>query len=540
MPYNLNYFDGRAFITLADGVVDQQASSSLYLIGKDVTSYGTIQNDNFLWLTENFAGTIEPVNKVQGQLWFDKSLSVLKPKVYDGAEWRTIGIVTAGVTSATNATLGDFWYETSAGQLFIKNTLSNYSLIGPEAVPGFGTTKFVSTKVIDTVNGEHACIVMYADGIILGAISNDDFDVKPSEAVYLAGIPHVGRGFNFASGTSISSDDVYLKADVAEVISARWSFTNSSGIGIGTSTIYSSEAGNLTLQSTNRSVVVNASEFRPGSSLTTLGNSSNKFAKVYTSEINAGSSVTSANLVGKFILNSSSKIEPGTDGTISFGAANARFATLFSKGLNSGGTTEEGTITGAWKLGAGSSLDVSGGSFVSATSDANTVTALINVISPKLNAGSPSTNGTFVGQWSFGPGSSLTLPIGTTSYYADIAERYASDEQYESGTVVMFGGTSEVTIANVRSTPAVAGIVTTEPAQVLNSELSDSVAIALVGRVPCKVTGNITRGNLLVVSHIPGVLTTSLFPSPGTIVAKAMENYNSPNVGVIEVMVTRG
>jgi hypothetical protein len=540
MPYNLNYFDGRAFITLADGVVDQQASSSLYLIGKDVTSYGTIQNDNFLWLTENFAGTVEPVNKVQGQLWFDKSISVLKPKVYDGAEWRTIGIVTSGVTSATNATLGDFWYETSAGQLFIKNTLSNYSLIGPEAVPGFGTTKFVSTKVIDTADGLHACIVMYADGIILGAVSNDDFDVKSTEAVYLAGIPHVGRGFNFASGASISSDDIYLKADVAEVITARWSFTNSSGIGIGTSTIYSSEAGNLTLQSTNRSVVVNASEFRPGSSLTTLGNSSNKFAKVYTSEINAGSSVTSANLVGKFILNSSSKIEPGTDGTISFGAANARFATLFSKGLNSGGTTEEGTITGAWKLGAGSSLDVSGGSFVSATSDANTVTAIINVISPKLNAGSPSTNGTFVGQWSFGPGSSLTLPIGTTSYYADIAERYASDEQYESGTVVMFGGTSEVTMANVHSTTAVAGIVTTEPAQILNSELTDSVAIALIGRVPCKVTGNIARGNLLVVSHIPGVLTTSLFPSPGTIVAKAMENYNSPNVGVIEVMVTRG
>jgi hypothetical protein len=540
MPYNLNYFDGRAFITLADGVVDQQASSSLYLIGKDVTSYGTIQNDNFLWLTENFAGTVEPVNKVQGQLWFDKSISVLKPKVYDGAEWRTIGIVTSGVTSATNATLGDFWYETSAGQLFIKNTLSNYSLIGPEAVPGFGTTKFVSTKVIDTANGVHACIVMYADGIILGAVSNDDFDVKSTEAVYLAGIPHVGRGFNFASGASISSDDIYLKADVAEVITARWSFTNSSGIGIGTSTIYSSEAGNLTLQSTNRSVVVNASEFRPGSNLTTLGNSSNKFAKVYTSEINAGSSVTSANLVGKFILNASSKIEPGTDGTISFGAANARFATLFSKGLNAGGTAEEGTITGAWKLGAGSSLDVSGGSFVSATSDANTVTAIINVISPKLNAGSPSTNGTFVGQWSFGPGSSLTLPIGTTSYYADIAERYASDEQYESGTVVMFGGTSEVTMANVHSTTAVAGIVTTEPAQILNSDLTDSVAIALVGRVPCKVTGNITRGNLLVVSHIPGVLTTSLFPSPGTIVAKAMENYNSPNVGVIEVMVTRG
>lgn len=534
MPYNLNYFDGRAFITLADGVVDQQASSSLYLIGKDVTSYGTIQNDNFLWLTENFAGTVEPVNKVQGQLWFDKSDSVLKPKVYDGAEWRTIGIVTAGVTSATNATLGDFWYETSAGQLFIKNTLSNYSLIGPEAVPGFGTTKFLSTKVIDTANESHACIVMYADGIILGAVSNDDFDVKSTEAVYLAGIPHIGRGFNFASGASISSDDIYLKADVAEVITARWSFTNSSGIGIGTSTIYSSESGNLTLQSTNRSVVVNASEFRPGSSLTTLGNSSNKFSKVYTSEINAGSSITSANLVGKFILTSSSKIEPGTDAAINFGAANARFATLFSKGLNAGGTNESGVITGQWAMGAGSSL-----SLENATLIADTLAAPI-VSTPKLSAGGTTSNGVFEGQWVFGTGSSLTLPIGTASYYADIAERYASDQQYEPGTVVMFGGISEVTIANVHGTPAVAGIVTTEPAQILNSELTDSVAIALVGRVPCKVTGNITRGNLLVVSHIPGVLTTSLFPSPGTIVAKAMENYNSPDVGVIEVMVTRG
>lgn len=540
MPYNLNYFDGRAFITLADGVVDQQASSSLYLIGKDVTSYGTIQNDNFLWLTENFAGTVEPVNKVQGQLWFDKTASVLKPKVYDGAEWRTIGIVTAGATSATNATLGDFWYETSAGQLFIKNTLSNYTLIGPEAVPGFGTTKFVSTKVIDSTGGSHACIVMYADGIILGAVSNDDFDVKSTEVVYIAGIPHIGRGFNFASGASISSDDVYLKADVAEVISARWSFVNSSGIGIGTSTIYSSETGNLTLQSTNRSIVVNATELRPGTSNTILGNSSNKFAKVYTSEINAGSSVSSANLVGKFILSSSSKIEPGTDGSISFGAANARFATLFSKGLNAGGTSEAGTITGQWQFGAGSSLSLANATLIVDTLSAPTVSAATSVTTPKLSAGSWWSNGIFEGQWTFGTGSSLTLPTGTRSYYADIAEKYASDKQYESGTVVMFGGTSEVTLASIANTSAAAGIVTTEPAQILNSDLKDSVAIALVGRVPCKVTGNITRGSLLVVSHIPGVLTTSLFPTPGTIVAKAMENYNSPDVGVIEVMVTRG
>jgi hypothetical protein len=101
-------------------------------------------------------------------------------------------------------------------------------------------------------------------------------------------------------------------------------------------------------------------------------------------------------------------------------------------------------------------------------------------------------NGQFEGQWSFTAGSSLALPAGTRSYYADIAERYTSDQQYESGTVVMFGGEQEVTVANIPSTTKVAGIITTEPAQVLNSELENSVAIALVGRVPCKVTGVIS------------------------------------------------
>jgi hypothetical protein len=560
MPYNLSFFDGRAFITLADGVVDQQASSSLYLIGKDVTSYGTIQNDNFLWLLENFAGTVEPVNKVQGQIWFDKNSTVLKPKIYDGGEWRTFGLTTAGASSSTNATVGDLWFDTVKNQLFVKNTLSSYTLIGPEAVPGFGRTRFSSRTVLDTGNNLHACIVMYVDGTVLGAVSNDEFFVNTADEIYLAGIEFIGRGFNFVSGASVSTDDEYLTATQNATIAGRWAFTSINGIGIGTSTIFSSESGNLTLQSLGRSVVINANELRPSGSTVTLGSSSNKFAKIYSSEINAGSSISSANLVGKFILAASSKLEPGTDSSISLGAANARFSTLFTKGLNSGGINEEGIITGAWKLSANSSLDATLGTFVTngvssdlvnantiaattisaTTIDANTVTAFINVITPKLNAGSVSANGQFEGQWSFTAGSSLALPEGTRSYYADIAERYTSDQQYESGTVVMFGGEQEVTVANIPSTTKVAGIITTEPAQVLNSELENSVAIALVGRVPCRVTGVISKGDMLVVSRTPGVLTSAAVPTPGSIVAKAMEFYNSNEVGVIEVMVTRG
>ena len=533
MPYNLNYFDGRAFITLADGVVDQQASSSLYLIGKDVTSYGTLQNDNFLWLLENFAGTVEPVNKVQGQIWFDKNSSVLKPKIFDGGEWRTFGMMTSSATPSSNATVGDLWYDTSKDQLYIKNTLSNYTLIGPEAVPGFGKTRFSSRSVLDTGNVSHACIIMYADNQVLGAVSNDDFDVNTSDEVYLAGITHIGRGFNFAAGAKVSSEEVFLRAEANEVITGRWSFTNVNGIGIGTSTIFASESGNLTLQSPNRSVVISASELRPSGSAVTLGNSSNKFAKVYTSEINAGSSVSSANLVGKFILSSSSKIEPGSDSAINLGAANARFATVFTKGLNAGGTSEEGVITGSWKLDTDSTLDVSLGNFVSANANVNALTAG-RIQTRFITAGSTATTGLIEGDWSLTSGSKLR------STYADIAEKYSSDAQYEPGTVVMFGGNKEVTVANLPGTTKVAGIVTTNPAQILNTELQDSVAIALVGRVPCKVVGTIFKGDMLVVSDIPGALTSAVSPKTGSLVAKAMEFYNSTEVGVIEVMVTRG
>jgi hypothetical protein len=590
MPYNLNYFDGRAFITLADGVVDQQASSSLYLIGKDVTSYGTLQNDNFLWLTENFAGTVEPVNKVQGQIWFDKNAGVLRPKIYDGSEWRTFGMMTAGLTGSVNAAVGDFWYKTDTDQLYIRNS-SNYSLIGPESVPGFGRTKFLSSRVLDAGNDPHACIIMYADGVILGAISNDEFDVGTAEELYSAGITFVGRGFNFVSGATIKSEDVYLKSATNEVITGRWRFSNVDGISFGSSAILENSSDNLVLQATGKSIILTATDIVPVNNSTLLGSAANKFAKVFASEFNAGSSISSANLIGKFILATSSKLEPGNDGAISLGAANARFGTLFTLGVNAGGTTENASITGNWALSAGSSINTTAGTLAVSSMSAETITttvinaesvvtpsisiqsasvsagltantistpsltaatisstnigADVNVSAPRvtsqlISAGNANATGEFEGKWSFRSGSTLALPAGTTASWADIAERYGSDQQYESGTVVMFGGTSEVTIANLPSTTKVAGIITTEPAQILNSELENSVAIALVGRVPCKVVGIIFKGDMLVVSDIPGVLTSSAMPKPGSIVAKAMQYYSSEEVGVIEVMVTRG
>jgi hypothetical protein len=131
----------------------------------------------------------------------------------------------------------------------------------------------------------------------------------------------------------------------------------------------------------------------------------------------------------------------------------------------------------------------------------------------------------------------------TSARYADLAEKYTADAEYAPGTVLIFGGTAEVTVSAVNSDVRVAGIVSTNPGFLMNESLDAEflVALALTGRVPCQVVGNIVKGDRLVSSDQPGVATV-LDPDkyqPGCIIGKALENYNSQETGIIEVAVGR-
>jgi hypothetical protein len=129
----------------------------------------------------------------------------------------------------------------------------------------------------------------------------------------------------------------------------------------------------------------------------------------------------------------------------------------------------------------------------------------------------------------------------TTAQYADLAEKYQSDLDYEPGTVLIFGTDTEVTISTVYEDNRVAGIVTTNPAYLMNSA-ADGVAVALQGRVPCRVVGTICRGDMMVTSNVPGVATACMppvGPHIGTVIGKALQNYDSDEVGIIEIVVGR-
>jgi len=127
------------------------------------------------------------------------------------------------------------------------------------------------------------------------------------------------------------------------------------------------------------------------------------------------------------------------------------------------------------------------------------------------------------------------------TYAADLAEYYEGDAVYEAGTVLIFGGDKEVTTTTKYADTKVAGVISNNAAYIMNGACpGDKNLLALAGRVLCKVVGKIEKGDLITTSEIQGVACAVIGDAKtGTILGKALENYNSEHVGTIEVAVGR-
>jgi len=210
--------------------------------------------------------------------------------------------------------------------------------------------------------------------------------------------------------------------------------------------------------------------------------------------------------------------------------ANATFAT------SAGSATTAGTVTtnaqpNITSVGTLSSLAVTAnitGGNLSVSTGTITVGNIVNA------------NGNGVGNI----GSSTTyfntvFAKATSAQYADLAEKYEADQQYESGTVLVFGGEKEVTANSGDTDTRVAGIVSQNPSYLMNSGLSvaNAVAVALLGRVECKVNGPVRKGDLLVTAG-NGRARVNNNPPAGTIVGKSLADFDGDQ-GTIEVVVGR-
>jgi hypothetical protein len=134
--------------------------------------------------------------------------------------------------------------------------------------------------------------------------------------------------------------------------------------------------------------------------------------------------------------------------------------------------------------------------------------------------------------------------LASSAQYADLAEKYLADENYSPGTVVIFGGSSEITITTQSHDSRVAGVISTEPAYLMNDNATQGnlwLPVALTGRVPCRVQGPVKKGDVLVASNTAGVaekIDKTLY-EPGCVIGKSLENHAENTIKTIEVVVGR-
>ena len=210
--------------------------------------------------------------------------------------------------------------------------------------------------------------------------------------------------------------------------------------------------------------------------------------------------------------------------------------TIDSKGrvtaaTTSGITVGNGTVTlatsGVGLSGSGSfTLNQSGNASFTVTSNATSANTASTIVARDAS-GNFSAN--------------VVTATSTSAQYADLAERYTSDLEYSPGTVVVFGGNYEVTESTKSHDPAVAGVVSTDPAYLMNSDLKEGVSVALTGRVPCIVKGPVKKGTVLVTSDIPGAAQAIDYNKffPGVVIGKSLEDLETSDLKLIEIAVGR-
>lgn len=294
MAYELVKSDGTTLIELADGITDT-GSASITFVGKNVVNYGLAQNENFLHLLEHFSSANEPLNKITGQLWFDKGNRVLK--LYNIDRWQPLATMAYSATSTNAVSYGNFWFDSTNQQLYVK-TPSGNSLVGPEKAPGFGETKMKSVSLYDTSDVLHPVIEFVVGDEVVAIVSNSAFDIGAVNSV--AGFNSIVKGINFKNPTT-----------TGVILNGYSKYTDSAD----------------KLKSSTGSSYISAASDATGSTIAqrdSLGGS--KFSTVYANTLT--SIGASASLAGTWIVND--VLRPDANNGADLGTSSEKWGNLYS------------------------------------------------------------------------------------------------------------------------------------------------------------------------------------------------------------------
>ncbi len=601
MPYAINRYNGSELVVLQDGTLD--TTTSIGLLGRNYVGYGEIQNENFVYLLENFAGVNPPARPLEGQSWYDSANNRLN--AFDGTSWIPVGSAIVSETSPEITVLGSLWLKTATKQLFVY-TATGWRLVGPEGVDGFGETRTQAAILRDTLLVPHAVLLMVVNDKVIAICSADEFEIYSEDAIDGFTILSQGitsSGFYKFVGDLTGNSTTATQLETGRLINGVF-FNGTSNI-----TLTASTTGTLT-----RGTYLTGSNFNGSTTVTWAvdASSSNVIGKIVardtTGSFDAGTitadqfngplagnvtaisgtstfyKIVCDNIDGFTFSGTSGaalKLSPGRringvlfdatqDITVPTAAENLTGVTI-ADNVKASSLTSVGTLTSLNVATEGITVGNSNEMTISVVASTPTISVnngsglkiRINDIhqgggqadflflsSDQALAAGGDQRPTFIGDAD--DTCNIGLPtkpfsqiyadvfngIATSAQYADLAENYVADTEYQPGTVLEFGGEFEVTLAE-DGTNRVAGVVTTDPAYLMNSKCEGIhvAAIALQGRTPCKVRGNIRKGDMLM-SGGNGFARRAQNPQIGTIIGKALQDFNGIE-GVIEVAVGR-
>jgi len=556
MAYQLDRFNGTFLVNVDDGSIESNATD-LRFVGKNYAGYGEVQNENFLHLLENFANTTPPPKVISGQVWYDSANKKLK--FYDGNKFRVASGSEIGSTAPAGLATGEFWFDTSAKQLYTWSG-TDFVLIGPESSPDLGAASATSQVVKDTTGNNHTILKLSAGGKVVVIISQDDEFILDSSINSIEDFSVIKKGVNLVktSSSGVSTDNYVfwgtssnatrlggiLASDYIQKGSVSFDQEitfKDSGFQLGNDNdlrvrvedsdkvIFENRLGNnitfriSTSPLNKRDVgIFNINGIIPGDTLLfDLGSSQLRWKDVW-------ANLVYSNVIGNLTGNTTGSHTGNVSADDTQILVNASSKQIGYPGANLVGVLT-GTVQGE-VIGTTSNanlLDNRAPSFTLPLIAAETIpirSAAGEIIATQfvgtadradrllINDSAVDTDPLYRSAKTTKAANSIAARTSTgdleaeifqgtatAARYADLAEKYLTDQFYDCGTVVTVGGIAEVR-ASLLGDRAL-GVISTNPAFMMNKDLEAGQYVALKGRVPVKVIGEIKKGDRLVATN---------------------------------------
>ena len=600
MAYTINLTDGNVFATIADGTVNQIQSGTpsvplITLVGKNYAGYGEFLDENFLHLLESGSNTVAPPSPITGQLWWDKTNNLLK--VYNGTIFKTISAATASSTQPASNVTGDLWYDTTNQQVKVY-TGTGFIVVGPAFTSGQGTTGAIPETINDSGATPHFVTTLYVNNVRVAIVSKDA-NFTPAAPInttfptifngitlWNSGSPVFGgSATNAQMLDSLDSTD-FMRATANTSTTGTVSVLNDVGLFVGGANVFNVNVsgndariksnistGNLIIQANVGGTTVDVAKALGSNGTFEISNA----VTVGTTLVATGN-ITGGNLRTGGLVSAVGNITGGNIGVTGLASAGSVSATGNVQAGNlrtTGLISATGSVSAANIVSASGSFFLGDGGLLSNISAAVSVSQIQNGTS-NVKIGSSGANVTIgvsgtpnvvvidtttlyvdvanvasiakSGTNAVGNIGSSTnyfnrvFATATTALYADVAERFAADEELDAGTVVELGGTAEITRARDELSEQVFGVISTDPAYLMNGGAGSDAThppVAMTGRVPVKVIGRCSKGDRLV-SAGNGIARAATREeiTAFNVIGRALVHKNTDELQNIEAIVT--